>query len=57
MRMRLHSRMDECEDCEAFVKEKEDKILEMAVYYILKGRYESKLSNNKKRAVRKGAIH
>ena len=48
-------RMDECEDCEAFVEEKEDEILEMAVYYILKGRYESNLSKDKKRAVRKRA--
>ena len=30
MHTQLHSRMDECEDCEAFVKEKEDEILEMA---------------------------
>ena len=43
--------MDECKDCEAFVEEKEDEILEMAVYYILKGRYESNLSKDKKRAV------
>ena len=48
-------KIDECEDCEAFVEEKEDKILEMAVYYILKGRYQSKLSKDKKRAVRKRA--
>ena len=33
---------------EAFVEEKEDKILEMAVYYVLKGRYQSKLSKDKK---------
>ena len=47
--------MDECEDCEAFVEEKEDEILEMAVYYILKGRYESNLSKDKKQTVRKRA--
>ena len=43
------------DECKPLVEEKEDEIVEMAVYYILKERYESELSKDKKRAVRKKA--
>lgn len=43
-------------DCNRlYSEEKEDEISEIAVYYILKGRYESNLPKEKKQAVRKRA--
>ena len=45
--------IDGKEDCEEIIVEKDDKILELAIYYMQNGSYPSGISRDKKRAMRR----